>query len=188
MMKASLAEAKAAGDKRYFTGKTCRNGHVSWRSTANSTCSICNADTHKKCRANDPNWKQKQKVRNDRHVAKHPDFHAAVYQRHRDKIQARVQQFLKARPNYKNAANQQRKTRLYDATPQWLSLEHRRQIVSLYEEAANRPGGPWHVDHIVPLQGRNVCGLHVPWNLQILSAAENLAKGARIDEANAFAA
>lgn len=62
------------------------------------------------------------------------------------------------------------------ATPRWLSAEQRAEIFSFYK---NRPPG-YEVDHIVPLQGKNVSGLHVPWNLQYLPAAENRRKGNKL--------
>jgi hypothetical protein len=56
------------------------------------------------------------------------------------------------------------------ATPKWVDTQ---LIVDIY---MNCPTG-MHVDHIVPVGGKDVCGLHVPWNLQYLPAEENMKKG-----------
>ena len=57
------------------------------------------------------------------------------------------------------------------ATPPWADLE---EIKNVYLEAQYFG---MHVDHIIPLQGKNVCGLHVWDNLQLLSPIENIKKG-----------
>ena len=61
------------------------------------------------------------------------------------------------------------------ATPKWADLY---KIKCFYD---SRPEG-YHVDHIVPLQGERVCGLHVLENLQYLTAAENLSKGNKFNQ------
>lgn len=75
----------------------------------------------------------------------------------------------------KNATNARRRAAKYNATPAWADSD---DILSFYEEAARLTvdtGIKHHVDHIVPLQGGTVCGLHVNWNLQVIPASENLA-------------
>ena len=64
-------------------------------------------------------------------------------------------------------------------TPKWLTVQQNLEIESFYTEAKQleiETGVKHHVDHIVPLIGEQVCGLHVPWNLRAITATDNLIK------------
>jgi hypothetical protein len=75
--------------------------------------------------------------------------------------------------SYMAAKEAKRRALKLKATPAWLTEEHWKQIQAVYEEA--RLLG-FHVDHIIPLKNKIVCGLHVPWNLQPLPPKENMKK------------
>jgi hypothetical protein len=77
-----------------------------------------------------------------------------------------------------------RRAKVKSATPPWLTKEHKKQIGLIYKEAlrlTQETGILFHVDHIVPLNGRAVSGLHVPWNLQVMKAEDNHRKSNKID-------
>ena len=70
------------------------------------------------------------------------------------------------------------------ATPTWLTKEQVAEMKSIYNlarECEILTGDKYHVDHIIPLQGNDICGLHVPWNLQVLPADLNIRKGNRYE-------
>jgi len=96
-----------------------------------------------------------------------------------------VRRYQKANPAKLNAINAKRRAAKLRATPNWLRSEELKQIEDFYKEAQSlklATGQKYHVDHIVPLQGENVCGLHVPWNLQVIPASENLSKSNKLQE------
>lgn len=68
------------------------------------------------------------------------------------------------------------KLRANRAIPPWADLQ---KISEIYEDARQRKAvtnEDWHVDHIVPLNGKNVCGLHVDYNMRVIPASDNRAK------------
>ncbi|WDH24416.1 HNH endonuclease signature motif containing protein [Pseudomonas chlororaphis] len=77
---------------------------------------------------------------------------------------------------------QQRKLALKSATPSWVDCD---AIKALYVEAKQRTvatGIKHEVDHIIPIQGKRVCGLHVPWNLRVVTKAANIRKHAKFGD------
>lgn len=65
------------------------------------------------------------------------------------------------------------------ATPNWLTDDQKKEIEEFYwlcKDLKHVSGEDYHVDHIVPIKGENVCGLHVPWNLQVLPSDINIKK------------
>lgn len=84
--------------------------------------------------------------------------------------------FYDRNPGAANAMANKRRAAKMNATPPW--VDHA-AIRAIYAEAAERG---LSVDHIHPLQHPRLCGLHVPWNLQLMTRAQNSSKGNRLPE------
>ena len=72
-----------------------------------------------------------------------------------------------------------RKKHIKLRTPTWLTVDDKWMIEEAYSLAALRTkilGTKWVVDHVIPLRGKLISGLHVPTNIQVITAKENLAK------------
>ena len=102
--------------------------------------------------------------------------------RERNKEQARdnVNKWHKENPEKSSSYKAKYRYSRMKATPSWLTEEQLESMTKLHEycrELEKLIPEKYHVDHIIPLQGKNVCGLNVPWNLQILEAKANIRKG-----------
>jgi 5-methylcytosine-specific restriction endonuclease McrA len=81
------------------------------------------------------------------------------------------------------ADNKVRRRKHREATPPWLTRKQKSEIRQLYQIAitmTQTTGEQYVVDHIVPLRSHEVCGLHVPWNLRVITQEENLKKSNKL--------
>lgn len=74
----------------------------------------------------------------------------------------------------------ERSKRLRQNTPAWADVDAIALIYAAAREATRGSGTEHHVDHIIPLRGRGVSGLHVPWNLRVITAQENKMKSNKL--------
>lgn len=96
-----------------------------------------------------------------------------------NKLKAAYKDWAQRNKGKVNAKWMQRDAEKKNRTPAWLTADEHWMIEQAYDIAAKRKqvfGFDWHVDHIVPLQGKKVSGLHVPWNLQVIPALHNWQK------------
>lgn len=201
------AEAIQKGEKYFFTGKSCVSGHISKRSVSNYTCYQCQLEKTSKFRENNPEYHTSY---NSSYV--HPDpnrlrvifkttsarrrkdqksqvdaTHRAYRKRNVEKIRERTRQNMKKFPELYYTLNAKRRAAKLNAIPDWACLE---KIKCVYDDCytintlSRMCGGTekFVVDHIVPLQGNTVCGLHVDYNLQIVLNSYNAKKYNKLEE------
>lgn len=107
--------------------------------------------------------------KNKQYFASHPDYY---------------KQFRRNNPEKVNSKESKRKAAKLQRIPCWLTADDFWMIEQAYEICALRTkvtGIEWHVDHIIPLQGKKVSGLHTPYNLQVIPASINTSKGNKFE-------
>jgi hypothetical protein len=93
-----------------------------------------------------------------------------------------MKSYYKQNPDKLLALAAQRKRDVRQATPPWVDMSAIVKIHAARTAVSIDTGAQYHVDHYYPLKGKTICGLNVPWNLQIITAEENLAKGNKMPE------
>ena len=113
----------------------------------------------------------------------------AYREANKDKVAAKNAAWDKANRSARNAIAAAYRASKLNATPDWLTGTHKAHIKRTYALATmmtEATGVPYHVDHIVPLQGKFICGLHVPWNLQALRADLNMSKSNKHEDDSSY--
>lgn len=157
----------------FYTSSTHKSGYASW-------CKECEKERNK----------DKFQRRKNIQLAKAKEYRAANKEaisktilawreQNSEKVANTYLNWAKNNPDKVNAKWMKRNASKKNRTPQWLTEDELWMIEQFYDIANKRTkmlGIKFHVDHIVPLQGKTVSGLHVPWNLQVITAKENRMK------------
>lgn len=180
----SRSEAVEQGATYYFTGRPCKHGHVALR-LAKGVCVECRKIEQKRS-----SEKRRGKPKSNAAKASARRY----YERNKEAVKAKAnnqppekrreyrRRWKENNPDVVRAHIAQKRRRLRTATPRLLSQKHRKQIRDLFIVAytlSRNTGVTYSVDHIIPLVGDGICGLHVPWNLQVIPLLENCRKGTR---------
>lgn len=173
----TAAEARAAGAKMYFTGRPCKQGHVSPRWTMGSICVECGRTSQRKhyaatldeSKARVAKW---QKQNQERVLA----IKAAYRDRNREVLRQRSREYHERKPEIATQSAASRRASRRRAQPPWVRPADLRAIYKEARRVTRDTGVEHSVDHIIPLRHPLVCGLHVPWNLQVMPLAKNKIK------------
>ena len=137
------------------------------------------------CEANREKLRVKSKKYRSKNKEKADSASRAWVERNKEHVAKRKKAWRVINKAHVNAYNRTRKAMIKNRVPSWVDSELQWVINEAYllaQMRTNMTGFKWHVDHIIPLQGRTVCGLHVPENLQVIPEIHNLKKSNKYDE------
>jgi hypothetical protein len=183
----SRKEARAQNLKFYYTGVPCVHGHVSHRRVSNTLCLDCSKANNLAWREENPSygkdWRDAQGNYETIRKERNPEYYAQIKSKwrinNRERDAESTAQWRKNNPDKLRGLNANSKKIRRERTPPWADLSAIRQFYN------NCPDG-YEVDHIVPLRGKYVSGLHVIGNLQYLPEAVNRAKSNKFDATAGF--
>lgn len=183
-------EAQSTGAKYYFTGEPCKHGHIAARKTKGA-CLDCLKVEWEKSNITRAGYFAEYNKRELVKEAKHE-----WYQENKEQVilvaatrPAHVTKVYKDAWKLKNitwvrADTKARRRKHREATPPWITKKQKSDIRSIYQIAitmTKTTGEQYVVDHIIPLRSEVVCGLHVPWNLRVITQTENLQKSNKLE-------
>lgn len=163
----SKSTAKKLGLVRYYTGIPCKYGHTTERQTSSGTCMECQRVSKRIVSITD-----EQADRNRKRASE-------WYGSNTERAKASNRKYVEANRSKDQLWQSTRRATKKAAIPCWADLKEIELVYDQCELTSNLTGVRHHVDHIVPLQSKIVCGLHVHTNLQILTYEENCSKGNR---------
>jgi hypothetical protein len=178
-------EAQRTGAPYYFTGLPCKYGHVALRKTKGVCLDCLKVEWTKGNETRAEYFKQYNRrenvkdKKNEWYEANKEHVMNAAKTRPIE-VKREYQKAWKERnTTWVRADTKARRRKHREATPKWLTKKEKAEIRQLYQIAiimSKTTGEQYVVDHIVPLRGNDVCGLHVPWNLRVITQEENLKK------------
>lgn len=177
----SRKDAEALGMMTYFTGHPCKRGHVGPRYTRGRRCVECaNGILAQQFRLRNPEAgriaTQLYRERNADHAA---EISREWVRNNRAIVNASNKRYAESNPDKMRAKWKARRLMKLSASVDFdaeLTEFVTREAASLAELRRQATGIEWHIDHMIPLRARTVCGLHVWNNLQVIPGAMNLAK------------
>ena len=170
-------DAIVAGDKKY-QGVPCKHGHSGVRFVVNADCVDCAMGRQKTAA------RKKYLIAYRQTSAKLKTYQTAYHKQYeqREDVKAKRSAYRKLHPELNAARTQKYHASKQNRIPSWLGDDELWIIEQAYELAALRTklfGFSWHVDHVIPLQGKLVSGLHTPYNLQVIPGRDNMSKSNR---------
>jgi len=182
-MISGIQDARAYSAIYYYTGKPCKYGHLSPRFTANRACVVCDIISK---RLATPEQKRKRRALQKKYDKKRESRKRQNSKKHYESLKEIISLRQQANPNFcrtRRAASRQYRSALRKGMVWRDQIDIQNKIDQIYERARQmrRKGHDMVVDHIIPISSDLVCGLHVPWNMQILTRAENSKKNNRFN-------